>query len=76
MGLRVFLFLMTNLSILVVFFIIMSIFDIERYTGQGSLYSLMFTALFFGFSGSILSLLISKWVAKKTMGVMKIHINF
>ena len=73
MGLRVFLFLMTNLSILVVFFIIMSIFDIERYTGQGSLYSLMFTALFFGFSGSILSLLISKWVAKKTMGVMIIQ---
>ncbi len=73
MGLRVFLFLMTNLSILVVFFIIMSIFDIERYTGQGSLYSLMFTALFFGFSGSILSLLISKWVAKQTMGVMIIQ---
>lgn len=73
MGLRVFLFLMTNLSILVVFFIIMSIFDIERYTGKGSLYSLMFTALFFGFSGSILSLLISKWVAKQTMGVMIIQ---
>lgn len=73
MGLRILLFLLTNFAVMVVFFLVMMVFDIEEYTeeflGQDSLLTILFTAAFFGFSGSIISLLMSKSVAKKTMGV-------
>ena len=69
MFLRIGLFLLTNFAIMLVFFAIINIFNIEQYTGNGSMMSLLFTALFFGFSGSILSLLMSKWSAKKIMNV-------
>ena len=69
MFLRIGLFLLTNFAIMLVFFAIINIFNIEQYTGNGSMMSLLFTVLFFGFSGSILSLLMSKWSAKKIMNV-------
>ncbi|MDF7680906.1 protease HtpX [Enterobacteriaceae bacterium ESL0689] len=61
---RIALFLLTNLAIMVVFGIVLSIFNIqpERMTG------LLIMALLFGFAGSIISLMLSKWMALKSVG--------
>lgn len=69
MGLRIGLFLLTNLAIMFIFYIVMAIFNVEQYTDGGSTWTLLFTALFFGFSGSILSLLMSKWTVKRMMNI-------
>lgn len=69
MGLRIGLFLLTNLAIMFIFYIVMAIFNVEQYTGGGSKWTLLFTALFFGFSGSIISLLMSKWTVKRMMNI-------
>ncbi|CAL4322356.1 protease HtpX [Buchnera aphidicola] len=56
---RVILFLFTNLAIMIVFGIFLTFFGIKT----NSLYSLLIMSAIFGFSGSILSLLMSKWIA-------------
>lgn len=75
MFLRIGLFLLTNLAVMLVLFVVMSVFNIEQYSGNGSMISLLITALFFGFGGSIISLLLSKWSAKKIMNVHIIEKN-
>src|ERR1035438_2617737 len=71
---RILLFIMTNLAVLallsVVVFIIEQVFHIRL--GQGGLGSLMVMAAVFGFGGALISLLLSKWIAKRTMGVQVI----
>ena len=65
---RIFLFLATNLAILLVLGVVLnitySVLGIDR-SGMGGL--LVFAAVF-GFGGSIISLLISKWMALRTTG--------
>ncbi|WP_343152413.1 protease HtpX [Buchnera aphidicola] len=60
---RVILFLFTNLAVIIVFGIILILTGIK----PNSLYSLMIISTLFGFSGSILSLLMSKWIAIKAV---------
>jgi heat shock protein HtpX len=71
---RILLFIMTNLAVLallsVVVFVIEQVFHIRL--GQGGLGSLMVMAAVFGFGGALISLLLSKWIAKRTMGVQVI----
>ncbi len=71
---RILLFIMTNLAVLallsVVVFVIEQVFHIRL--GQGGLGSLMVMAAVFGFGGALISLLMSKWIAKRTMGVQVI----
>jgi heat shock protein HtpX len=61
---RVALFLATNLAVLALVSIVMAIFGIDS-ASMGGL--LVFAALF-GFGGSLVSLLASKWVAKRFTG--------
>ena len=69
MGLRVLLFVGTNLAIMFIFFLFISIFNLEQNIGKGSTEYILFKSLIFGFGGSIISLLISKWSAKRIMNV-------
>jgi heat shock protein HtpX len=67
---RMFLFLATNIAVLVVLSIIINIFGLDRWlTAEGINYSslLVFSAVI-GFGGAIISLLISKWMAKMSTG--------
>ena len=70
---RIALFLGTNIAILVVLSISMSLFGIEGILEQNGVgidvNSLLFISFVIGFSGSFISLLMSKWVAKRSMGV-------
>lgn len=62
---RIVLFLATNLAIIVVISLILSIFNVQPYlTRQGLNYqTLLIYALIIGFTGSFISLFISKWMA-------------
>ena len=70
---RIVLFLLTNLAIMVVLSItmsiLMSVFGINR---QG-LGGLLVMASVFGFGGSFISLLMSKWMAKRSVGAYVIE---
>jgi heat shock protein HtpX len=68
---RIVLFLATNLAIVLVLSIVAHLIGLDRWLAtQGqSLSALLVFAAFFGFAGSLLSLAISKWMAKRAMGV-------
>ena len=72
---RIFLFLATNIAILLVLSVAMRVLGIEPYlTANGlNLGSLLAFAAVMGFGGSLISLAISKWMAKKSMGVRVIE---
>lgn len=72
MGKRVVLFLVTNLAIMVVLSIILSLLGFGGYLGpDGQLLigPLMVFCLVWGMGGALISLLISRWVAKRMMGI-------
>jgi heat shock protein HtpX len=62
--LRIGLFLATNLAILVLLGIVMSIFGVDTRSTSG----LLVMAAMFGMGGSFISLAMSKWIAKKSTG--------
>jgi heat shock protein HtpX len=68
---RLFLFILTNIAVLallsIVVFIIEQVFHVRL--GQGGLGGLLVMATVFGFGGAFISLLMSKWIAKRTLGV-------
>ena len=68
---RVFLFLATNMAILVVLSTSMRLLGVEPYLNANglNLTSLLIFAAVMGFGGSFISLAISKWSVKKSMGV-------
>ena len=70
---RILLFLATNLAIVVLLGIVLRLLGIESIldeTGTGlNLGALLIFAAVFGFAGSFISLAISKWSAKRMMGV-------
>lgn len=72
---RIVLFLATNVAVLLVLSLAMRILGIEPYlTAKGlNLSSLLFMAAVMGFGGAFISLAISKWMAKKSMGVRVIE---
>ena len=67
---RVVLFLVTNIAVLLVLSIIMQVFGLGQYlTAEGIDYvSLLVFSAVLGFGGAIISLLISKWMAKRSTG--------
>ena len=72
---RVLLLIATNVAIMVVLSIIVSVFGLDRYLTQNGLdlgALLVFSAVL-GFGGSFISLLLSKWMAKMSMGVQVIE---
>lgn len=68
---RILLFLATNLAVILVASITLSLLGVGSYmTSQGLNYgNLLAFCLVFGMAGSVVSLLISKWMAKRSMGV-------
>jgi heat shock protein HtpX len=68
---RILLFLATNLAIVLVLSIAARLLGVDRWlTAQGGdLGSLLIFAALFGFGGSFISLALSKWMAKRAMGV-------
>ncbi|MHB1093302.1 protease HtpX [Thiobacillus sp.] len=72
---RIALFLATNLAIVLVLSFTMRILGVEPYlTANGlNLGSLLIFAAVMGFGGSFISLAISRWMAKKSMGVRVIE---
>ena len=61
---RIALFLLTNLAVMVVFGLVLSLTGIQ----SSSMTGLLIMALLFGFGGSIVSLMMSKWMALKSVG--------
>jgi len=72
---RIFLFLATNMAIVLVLSITMRMLGIEPYLNANglNLSALLIFAAVMGFGGSLISLAISKWSAKKSMGVRVIE---
>jgi heat shock protein HtpX len=68
---RIIFFLATNLAIVLVLSLTMRLLGVEPYLNENGLNlgSLLIFAAVMGFGGSFISLAISKWMAKKTMGV-------
>jgi heat shock protein HtpX len=66
---RIILFLATNLAILVVLSIVMSVLGISSRSMTG----MLMIAFVFGMGGSFISLAISKWMAKKSTGAQVIE---
>ena len=64
---RIFLFLATNMAVLLIASITLKLLGVDRFTGQNYGSLLIFCAVF-GFAGSLVSLLISKWMAKMSTG--------
>ncbi|MEG7406754.1 protease HtpX [Serratia marcescens] len=61
---RIALFLLTNLAVMLVLGLVLSLTGIQSSSGQG----LMIMAGLFGFGGAFVSLLMSKWMALRSVG--------
>ena len=74
---RILLFLATNAAILVVISIVFQIFGLEGILKENDvdldLKALLIISAVIGFGGSFISLLMSKWMAKRAMGVRVIE---
>jgi heat shock protein HtpX len=73
---RIFLFVITNFAIVLVLGITMQLLGVDRMLAQEglNLTGLLVMAAIFGFGGSLISLLISKWMAKRMMGAHVIEV--
>ena len=71
---RILLFLATNLAIVVVLSVTMRLLGVEPYLNENglNLQALLIFAAVMGFGGSLISLLISKWSAKMSVGAQVI----
>lgn len=67
---RIFLFLATNLAVMLVLSIVLNLLGVNRFLmGSGiNIPQLLVFSMVIGFAGSLISLFISKWMAKKSTG--------
>lgn len=72
---RIVLFVMTNLAVMLVLGIVVSLTGANRFIGENGLDlgTLMVFSLIMGFGGAFISLLMSKWIAKRSAGVRVIE---
>jgi heat shock protein HtpX len=72
---RIFLFMATNIAIMVTLMIVLSLLGVTGYlTADGLNYgALMVFSLVWGFGGAFISLLMSRWMAKTAMGVQLVN---
>ena len=73
---RIFLFILTNLAVVFVINITLRLLGVDRMLNQGggiNFNALLVMSLVIGFSGSIISLLMSKWSAKQMVGAQVIE---
>ena len=71
---RIFLFILTNLAVMLVLSIVASLLGVNRYlTANGlNLSALLGFSIIMGFGGAFISLLMSKWMAKMSTGAVVI----
>ncbi len=72
---RILLFVMTNLAVMVVLGIVINVFGLNRFIDESGLNvgGLMVFSLVIGFGGAIISLLMSKFIAKRSTGAQIIN---
>ena len=72
---RILLFLVTNLAVVAVLSIVARVTGLDRWLAAngGSYEGLLVMAALFGFGGALISLAMSKWMAKRMMGVRVIE---
>ena len=73
---RIFLFILTNIAVLLVINITLRLLGVDRVldeSGAINFSALMVMSAVIGFSGSIISLLMSKWMAKRSVGAQVIE---
>ncbi len=74
---RIFLFVVTNLAVVAVLSITMRLLGVDRMvsaSGGLNLNALLIMSLVMGFAGSIISLFMSKWMAKRSVGAHVIEV--
>jgi len=74
---RIFLLIVTNFAVLAVLSVSMQLLGIDRMLAQDAglnLQGLLLMAAIFGFGGSFISLLISKWMAKRATGAKVVEV--
>lgn len=72
---RIVLFLLTNIAVVLVLSVVASLLGVDRFleaNGQLNLQQLLVFCAIFGMGGSFISLLMSKWVAKRATGAQVI----
>ncbi len=72
---RIFLFILTNIAVLFVINIVLRLLGVDRVLDQSggiNFNALLVFSAVIGFSGSIISLLLSKWMAKRSVGAQVI----
>ena len=72
---RILLFLATNLAVIAVLSVVARVTGLDRWLAAngGSYQGLLVMAALFGFGGALISLAISKWTAKRALGVQVIE---
>ena len=74
---RIFLLVATNFAVLAVLSVSMQVLGIDRMLAEGAgfnFYGLLIMAAAIGFGGSFISLLISKWMAKRSTGARVVDV--
>jgi heat shock protein HtpX len=66
---RIGLFIATNLAVMVLLSLVLSVLESVFHLNLGNMAGLIVMAALFGFGGSIISLLMSKWIAKRSTGM-------
>ncbi|NOT24830.1 MAG: protease HtpX [Acidobacteria bacterium] len=71
MGRRIFLFLLTNLAVVLTLSVVLSVLGVGRYVGPNGLdiQALAIFCLVWGMGGAFISLQLSRWMAKRATGV-------
>jgi heat shock protein HtpX len=70
---RVLLFVLTNVAVMVVLSVVVYMLGLDKYLrGNGGMGGLLVVSAIFGFGGAFISLAMSKWIAKRSMGVQVI----
>lgn len=72
MGKRIFLFILTNIAVVLTLTIVLSVLGVDRYVGPGGLNigSLAVFCFIWGMGGAFISLQMSRWIAKRATGMV------
>ncbi len=71
---RIFLLVLTNIAVMLVLSVVVHLLGLDRYlAANGGMTGLLIVSAVMGFGGAFVSLAISKWMAKRAMGVRADH---
>jgi heat shock protein HtpX len=75
MGKRIFLFILTNIAVVLTLTIVLSVLGVDRYVGPGGLniQSLAVFCFVWGMGGAFISLQMSRWMAKRATGMVMVE---